>query len=78
MKRIYSTYNCKQLITECTCVTWNSLTIIDHVITNKPEHIATSEVNPCGISDHALEYAVRSLKLPSGKVIKACHCSKVQ
>ena len=32
IKRIYSTYNCKQLITECTRVTWNSQTIIDHVI----------------------------------------------
>ena len=64
IKCIYSTYNCKQLITH---VTWNSQTIIDHVITNKPEHIATSEVIPCGFSDHDVMYAVRSLKLPKRK-----------
>ena len=67
IKRIYSTYNCKQLITECTRVIWNSQTIIAHVITNKPEHIATSGVIPCGISDHDVTYAGRSLKLPKRK-----------
>ena len=49
---IYSTYNCKQLITEYTRVTWNSQTIIDHIITNKHEYIVTSRVIPCGIGDH--------------------------
>ena len=67
MKRIYSTYNRKQLITECTHVTWNSQTIIDHVVANKLGHIATSGVIPCGISDHDVTYAVRSLKLPKRK-----------
>ena len=69
IKRIYGTYNCKQLITEYTRVTWNTQTIIDHVITNKPEHIATSGVIPCGISDHDVTYAVRSSKLPKRKKV---------
>ena len=37
------------------------------MITNKPEHIATSEVIPFGISDHDVTYAVMSLKLPKRK-----------
>ena len=55
------------MITEYTRVTWNSQTIIDHLITNKPEHIATSGVIPCGISDHDVMYAVKRLKLPKRK-----------
>ena len=72
IKRIFSTFYCKQLITECTRVTWNSQTIIDHVITNKPEHTATSGVIPCGISDHDVTYAVRSLNLPKRKKLLKC------
>ena len=37
------------------------------MITNKPEHIATSGVIPCGISDHDVTYAIRSSKLPKRK-----------
>ena len=55
------------MIPECTHVTWNSQTIIDHVIANKPKHIATGRVISCGISDHDVTYVVRSLKLPKQK-----------
>ena len=65
IKRIYSSYNCKQLITEYTPVTSDTQSLI--MYTNKPKHIVTSGVIPCGISDHDVTYAIRSSKLPKRK-----------
>ena len=50
------------LIIEATRTTADTNTLIDHIITNKPEQIITSGVLPCGISDHDVTYTVRSYK----------------
>ena len=62
LKNIYNSFNCKLLITEATRTTADTNTLIDHIITNKPEQIITSGVLPCGISDHDVTYTVRSYK----------------
>ena len=64
IKNIYNSVmsNCKLLITEATRTTADTNTLIDHIITNKPEQIITSGVIPCGISYHDVTYTVWSYK----------------
>ena len=64
IKCIYNTYEFKQIIKEATRTTSNTKSLIDHIATNKPDHIASSGVIPCGISDHDVVYAVRTMKIP--------------
>jgi hypothetical protein len=57
-----------QLINEPTRVTTTSASLIDLILTNKPENISQSGVVHLGISDHSLIFAIRKLTLPkSGK-----------
>ena len=42
-------------------------TLIDLILTNKPEYISTGGVLHLGISDHSLVYAVRKLELPKSR-----------
>ena len=64
IKRIYNTYEFKQIIKEATRTTSDTKSLIDHIATNRPERIASSEVVPCGISDHDVVYAVRTMRIP--------------
>ena len=67
IKRIYNIYNLKQIITEPTRTTSDTATLIDHIGTNKSEHILDHGVIPCGISDHDVIFAIHSMKVPKRK-----------
>ena len=51
IKRIYNTYEFKQMIEEATRTAFDTKSLIDHIATNKPDRIASGGVIPCGISD---------------------------
>ena len=53
-----------QLINAPTRTTRASSTTIDLIITNNKRHIMAHRVEPCGISDHDIIYAVLRTKLP--------------
>ena len=57
-------YQIDQLINEPTRVTPLSSSLIDLVLTNRPENISKSGVIHLGISDHSLVYLVRKFSLP--------------
>ena len=61
---LFSLYQIAQLINEPTRVTGTSATLIDLILTNKPENISCSGVIHFGISDHSLVFAVRKYILP--------------
>ena len=63
LKRTYNNYHFKQLITESTRVTSDTGTIIDHISTNKPDHVLTSCIIPCGVSDHDAVFLVRGMRV---------------
>ncbi|CAB3998829.1 RNA-directed DNA polymerase from transposon BS [Paramuricea clavata] len=56
-----------QLIKESTRLTPKSATLIDLILTNRPENISRSGVIHLGIPDHSLVYAVRKFSLPKGR-----------
>ena len=62
IKRIYNIYNLKQIITEPTRTTSDTATLIDHIGTNKSEHILDHGVILCGISDYDVIFAICSMK----------------
>ncbi|CAB3989895.1 RNA-directed DNA polymerase from transposon BS [Paramuricea clavata] len=62
-----SLYQIDQLIKESTRLTPKSATLIDLILTNRPENISRSGVIHLGISDHSLVYAVRKFTLPNGR-----------
>ncbi len=62
-----SLYQIDQLIKESTRLTPKSATLIDLILTNRPENISRSGVIHLGISDHSLVYAVRKFTLPKGR-----------
>ena len=43
-------------------------TLIDHIVTNKPDIAGQSEVIPCGISDYDLIFMTRKARLPKLKI----------
>ena len=65
--QIYNTYGLQQIIKEATRTTLDTQTLIDHIVTNKPDKVADSGVILCGISDHDLIYIIRHAKLPKIK-----------
>ena len=65
--QIYNTYGLQQIIKEATRTNPDTQTLIDHIVTNKPDKVADSGVIPCGISDHDLIYIIRHAKLPKIK-----------
>ena len=75
IKRIYSTYQFKQMITEVTRVTSDTITVIDHIASNKSDRISSGGVISCGTSDHDAVFVVRSMqisKLPrNSRIAKA-------
>ena len=67
LTNIYELFTFKQLITERTCVTANSSSIIDHIATPFPRNIVKAGVIPVSLSDHFMVFCVRKLE---GGVIK--------
>ena len=67
MKRIYNTLGYKQFIENATRTTTDTMTLIDHLATTKPESISGKGVIPCGISDHDAIFLIRSIKIPRVK-----------
>ena len=66
VKRIYNIYHLKQIITEQTKTTSDTATLINHIGTNKSEHILDHGVIPCGISDYVI-FVICSMKVPKCK-----------
>ena len=58
-----------QLIEDPTRTTDSTATLIDHIITNKPDIVGQSGVIPCGISDHDLTFMTRKVILPRLKIL---------
>ena len=69
IKRIYNTCEFKQIIKEATRTTSDTKSLIDHIAINRPERIASGGVIPCGISDHDVVYAVRTMRIPRVRAI---------
>ena len=67
LKKVYVAHHLTFVIAEPTRVTSDTRTLIDHIATNKPEHISKSEVIACGISDHELAFVNRSMRIPKLK-----------
>ena len=55
-------FSLKQVITCPTCVTCNTSSLIDHVLTNSSEKIFQSGIIDCGMSDHQLIFCTRKVK----------------
>lgn len=56
-------YQLEQLIKDPTRITMNTRTLIDIVLTNKPQRIISSGVIHLSISDHSLVYAIRTISV---------------
>ena len=65
--QIYNTYGLQQIIKEATRTTSDTQTLIDHIVTNKPDKVADSGGIPCGVSERDLIYIIRHAKLPKIK-----------
>ena len=61
-KEFYQIHSLKQLITCPTCVTCNTSTLIDHILTNSTEKIFQSGIIDPGISDDQLIFCTRKVK----------------
>ena len=61
LKRILNSF-------ELTRTTAMTKTIIDHIITNKPNMVSNSGVISCGISDHDVVFIERNVRAPKLKV----------
>ena len=64
IKRIYGTYQFKQMIIEVTRVTSDTRTLIDHIASTKPDLISSGGAISCGISDHDAVFVIRSMRIP--------------
>ena len=63
IKSLYELYQLTQMIDEATRVTLATSSLIDHIVTNKPEKISDSGVIHTGISDHSLVFAIRKISV---------------
>ena len=77
LKRIIKNHALTQLIEDLTRTTDSTATLIDHIITNKPDIVGQSGVIPCGINDHDLIFMTRKarFKIPP-RLINACNHEK--
>ena len=57
------------LIDDSTRTTYSTATLIDHIITNKPDIVGQSGVILCGISGHDLIFMIRKARLPKLKIL---------
>ena len=62
IKRIYNMFKLRQVINQQTRITSDTKTLIDHMITNRPDAVSHSGIIACGISDHAMVYLNRSMR----------------
>ena len=82
LKRIIKNHGLTQLIEDPTRTTNSTATLIDHIITNKPDIVGQSGIIPCGISNHSLHviFMTRKARLPKLKipprVVNACNHKK--
>lgn len=60
-KNSISRYGFKQVINDNTRVSSNSATLLDHIYTNRDQHLSGSGVLPINISDHYMTYYGLSL-----------------
>ena len=67
LKRVLSLHNLTQIMKEPTRITGISESLIDHVITNKPDMVHDSGVISCGISDHDIVFIERNVRAPKMK-----------
>ena len=67
LKRLLIKFNLVQLIKDPTRTTATTKTIIDHIITNKPEFVSESGVLSCGISGHDVVFLTKQMRLPKLK-----------
>ena len=65
---ILNSFGYNQLIKEPTRTTSTTSTIIDHIMTNRPDVVSSSGVKPCGISDHDVLYLIRNARAPKLKI----------
>ena len=63
LKKLFIKFNLVQLIKDPTRTTATTKTIIDHIITNKPEFVSESGVLSCGISDHDVVFLTKQMRL---------------
>ena len=68
LNRIIKNHGLTQLIEDPTRTTDSTATLIDHIITNKPDIVGQSGVIPCGISNHDLIFMTRKARLPKLKI----------
>jgi exonuclease III len=69
LQTLCSLYQLSQVINEPTRVRETTTTLIDLILTNKPEIISSAGVLHLGISDHSLVYAVRKYEFPKSRPI---------
>ena len=59
LKRIIKHHGLTQLIEDPTRTIDSTATLVDHIITNKPDILGQSGVIPCGIGDHDLIFMTK-------------------
>ena len=62
LKKLLIKFNLVQLINDPTRTTATAKTIIDHIITNKPEFVSESGVLSCGINDHDVVFLTKQMR----------------
>ena len=71
----YKQYQFKQLIGKATrTVTNRSITLLNHIATNKPNNIASSDSRTIGFSDHDLIFGMRKISGSMHKEPKIINC----
>ena len=78
LMRLLTKYHPVQLIKSPTRTTASTKTVIDHIITNRPEFVSKSGVLNCGISNHDVVFIIKTqevLKIRS--LTKTFKCQKL-
>ena len=68
LRDILNSFGCSQLIKDPKRITRKTSTIIDRIITNRPDIVPSCGVRPCGISDHDALFLIRNARAPKLKV----------
>ena len=68
LRNILNSFGYNQLIKDPTRTTKKTSTIIDHIITNRPDVVSSCGVRPCDISDHDALFLIRNARAPKLKV----------
>jgi len=77
LSKVISNCNLSQVIQKPTRITQFSSTLLDVILTNKPELILNSDVVPCPVADHELITATIDIHKPKRKpIIKTFRCQR--